>query len=480
MNERALDFLQNQINNAKFVLENYTKNKAGFVYPSRNIFILIEKYIRDFFADTENDRWIIMPGLRGVGKTTILAQTYSTINNTNFDSRRLLYIPLDKAVNTLGISLMDVLEAYQSFLGEKFENLNDKVIIFIDEVQADNNWGNVIKTNIFDVTDKIMVIITGSSAISLQAKNNADIVRRSRVEKLFPMNFCEYQVIRNSKYPIPKLKEKIKNAIFNSSNSEEIYLKLNLLKGEINKYWSNIDDTEIENYITTGTFPFAVRKNKEKVFDSVNNQLDTIINKDMVELDAFDVKTLKLIKRLLYILADVSDAISFAKLAKALNTNHVTLANIMDVLEKGEVLIKLSRLGSNLSKTTSFSKFLFMSPLYRASLLDVTGKINVYYTNQGKMLEDIIGSYLYREFVSKNIGSLEYDNESKGADMVLRLLDKRDVVIEIGRGDKNFEEPITTMNKLKSKLGMVICYKTNELKLYKGVVKIPIKYFLLS
>jgi len=480
MSEKSLDFIQNQINNAKFVLENYTKNKSGFVYSSRNIFVLIDKYVEDFLSNTENERWIIMPGLRGVGKTTILAQTYTKLNNTNFDSRRLLYIPLDKAVNTLGISLLDVLNAYQSFLGEKFENLSEKIVLFIDEVQADSNWGNIIKTNIFDVTDKVMVIITGSSAVALQAKNNADIIRRSRIEKLFPMNFCEYQIIKNSKYPIAKLKGKIKEAMFESENSEEIFSKLSLLKKDVNKYWSNIDDLEIENYITTGTFPFTVNKGQEKVFDNVNNQLDTIINKDIVELGTFDVKTLKSIKRLLYILADISDAISYAKLAKALDTNHVTLANMMEVLEKAEVLIKLSRLGSNLSKTTSFSKYLFMSPLYRASLLDVTGKINVYYTRQGKMIEDIIGSYLYREFVSKNTGSLEYDYASKGADIVLRLKNKKDIVIEIGRGDKSFEEPLATMKKLGSQIGMVICYKTNELKFENGVVKIPLKYFLLS
>ena len=135
--EEILKYVQNQLVQAPFRLRTYTQDEQGKKYPQRNIYIKIEKYLRDFLhGPNAQDRWIIIPGLRGVGKTTILAQLFLK-HHQEAGQQRMLYISLDEVVNVLGSSLKDVLTVYERILGESFEKLTAPVFIFIDEAQYD-------------------------------------------------------------------------------------------------------------------------------------------------------------------------------------------------------------------------------------------------------------------------------------------------------------------------------------------------------
>ena len=107
--EEILKYLQNQLVQIPFRLRTYVQDEQGKKYPQRNIYIKIDKYLKDFLHNPEaHDRWIIIPGLRGVGKTTILAQLFLN-HYQEVDQQRMLYISLDEVVNVLGSSLKDVL-----------------------------------------------------------------------------------------------------------------------------------------------------------------------------------------------------------------------------------------------------------------------------------------------------------------------------------------------------------------------------------
>ena len=109
--DEILKYVQNQLVQAPFRLKSYTQDEQGKKYPQRNIYVKVDKYFRDFLHNPNaRDRWIIIPGLRGVGKTTILAQLFLN-HQQEVDDRRMLYVSLDEVVNVLGSSLKDVLSA---------------------------------------------------------------------------------------------------------------------------------------------------------------------------------------------------------------------------------------------------------------------------------------------------------------------------------------------------------------------------------
>lgn len=477
MNQNALNYIKNQINDAKYILEGYIKDSNGVFYRPRNIFIKIKKYISDFLNNTDSERWIIMPGLRGVGKTTILAQTYSELIRS-IDNKYLLYISMDEAFGTLGLSLKDILETYEYFLGEKFGKQKQKIFIFIDEVQADKNWSSTIKTLLYNKTKNIFILTTGSSAVSLQI--DADVSRRAVFEKLYPMNFCELQLIKSMLYPEKGLKEKIKNALYYSASAEEAYKKIMEQNKQIFDYFSKINEEEIEKYITVENLPFTINKEKNKTYEKIRLLIDKVINTDIRDLAKFDVDTLGSIKRLLFILADSLDAPSISTLTSTTGIKRLTIMNVLEVLEKAELLIKVSPYGSNLTKSKKPSKYLFMSPTYRMSLLNITGDKSTYLTRQGKLMEDVVGAYLFRNFVSPGKGSISYDPSQGGADFILEIDNIKKIIIEVGRGNKNNKQIHKTSAKIKNDYGLIISYTNDIIEVKDNVLKIPFKIFLIS
>lgn len=477
MNQNALNYIKNQITDAKYILEGHIKDANGTFYRPRNIFTKIQKYINDFLTDSDSERWIIMPGLRGVGKTTILAQTYSQLVKST-DNRYLLYISMDEAYGTLGISLKDILETYEYFLGEKFGEQKHKIFIFIDEVQADKQWSQTIKTLLYNKTKNIFIITTGSSAVSLQI--DADVSRRAVFEKLYPMNFCELELIKNSIYPEKGLKDKIKNALYYSASAEEAYKKITEQNKPLSDYFSKITVAEIEKYITLENLPFTVNREKNKTYEKIRLLIDKVINADIRDLAKFDVDTLGSIKRLLFILADSLDVPSVNTLTLATGIKRLTMMNVLEVLEKAELLIKVPPYGSNLTKSKKPSKYLFMSPTYRMSLLNITGDKATYLTRQGKLMEDVVSAYLFRDFVSAGKGSISYDPSEGGADFILEVENQRKIILEVGRGEKNNKQIHKTSEKVKSDYGIIISYTDDVVEAKNNILRIPFKLFLIS
>jgi len=108
----------------------------------------------------------------------------------------------------------------------------------------------------------------------------------------------------------------------------------------------------------------------------------------------------------------------------------------LDALEKAEVLIKIPAYGSNMTAAKKANKYLFMSPAIRMSFYYITGLESTFLVRQGKLLEDLVGSHLYREFILKNQAAIRYDSEEGGADFILQILNKKQIIIEVGLGEK--------------------------------------------
>lgn len=218
---------------------------------------------------------MIIPGLRGVGKTTILAQLFLN-HYQEMGERRMLYISLDEVVNVLGSSLRDTLAAYETIIGESFERLTKPVFIFIDEAQYDPKWAAVLKS-VYDRSHKVFVVCSGSSAVSLQT--NPDVIRRAVFQKLFPTSFCELLMIRDNKLPVKALKKNLKDALFQADSAQDAYIKLKQLEQTILQVWAGIDRGYVDEYLKIGTLPFAIRmKDEARVYQTITLLLDKVIN----------------------------------------------------------------------------------------------------------------------------------------------------------------------------------------------------------
>ena len=476
-------YLQNQFNRAPALLKSYAQDEQGNKYLSRNMFIRVQKLIKDFIGGQKEVRMVSIPGLRGVGKTTLLAQLF--LNLYPRYSQDMLYISTDQVVNELDSDLYSVFEEYQKILGMAFEKLDRNLFIFIDEIHFDKKWAAVLKS-IYDRSKKVFVVCTGSSALSLQS--TTDLARRIVVEKLYPMNFTEYMLIKTKyesikdktvsiKFPIKGLKEEIKNTLFFSSNADQCFSRLAQLQAQVNKYWFGIDSFEVDRYLRFGTMPYALTiKDEQRIHSLTNQQIDRVIERDLPELGRFDTATLSSIKNILLLVAG-SGEVSLTNLSKTLKgISLVTLINVLETLEKAEMLIRVYPYGSTYKKVRKPSKYHFMTPAVRHTLLTVVEGENAFTNHQGWYLEDVVALFLYREFSQKLASPTFYDSAKGGADFILAFPNRK-IPIEIGRGKKETGQALFTLKKIQGSYGLVVC--SCELAKEREIIKVPLQYFLL-
>ena len=101
------DYILNHIARAPTILSKYNKEKKRFDYN------ILEEKVNDYI---EKDRRevIVLYGLRGVGKTTLLSQIYYNAR-MKLEPNRVLYFSIDE-LKLNSFTLMDVLKSYSEFL----------------------------------------------------------------------------------------------------------------------------------------------------------------------------------------------------------------------------------------------------------------------------------------------------------------------------------------------------------------------------
>ena len=196
-----------------------------------------------------------MPGLRGVGKTTIIFQLYEYLTNVKaIDNSNILYLDINDLRSHFKTDLLMVIESFLANVHQTtLVDLNKKIFLFIDEAHLDENWANYGKL-IFDKTDNIFMIFTGSSALDLEV--NADATRRIKKEIIFPCNFREYLLLKH-------------DLSINSGDLIDLILKGDgesvnkAVKAEIEirKTLNNLNNNpniEFEKFLLSYGFPFAL------------------------------------------------------------------------------------------------------------------------------------------------------------------------------------------------------------------------------
>ena len=152
MKKDLVQYLQQQIRTTGVRTRRYTHSPRGEKYPQRFMFVKIKKYIDGFLSKTQDNTMVIIPGFRGVGKTTLMAQLCSSYSG-KVDN--ILFLSIDDAKNLFDAGINDIVSAFESIIGENIESIKKPILIFFDEIQADAQWATSLKS-LFDKTSNIL------------------------------------------------------------------------------------------------------------------------------------------------------------------------------------------------------------------------------------------------------------------------------------------------------------------------------------
>ncbi|MBI4653363.1 ATP-binding protein [Candidatus Kuenenbacteria bacterium] len=473
--EQIKEYINEQIAQVDFRGRAYIFDAQNKKYPNRNIFVKLQSYLDQFLTGKRSYRWIALTGLRGAGKTTVMHQLHYA--NKNIDGYFLI-LSVDEITQTLGSNINEVINVFEEIIGRPITNLDKPLFLFLDEVQYDEKWGITLKT-IYDRSHNVFIFATGSAAALIN--NDSDIARRAIYEKIYPLSFTEFIKIKKHKSEINGLSQKLEKIIFNGTSAQKTFNDFKKQERKINQYYYGISRLDFENYLFYGSLPFMIAlENEALVYNQINKSLERVINKDIPQMRRFSSEIISRISAILYAVADM-DVLNFTTLAEKFGISRLKIAEIFSALEQAEILHRVYPHGSHFKQVTQkASKYLFSSPAFRAMYYKTIGNVITEQNARGKLLEDLVGMYLYRLCDKKPTFSLTYDSAKNGADFIVNFKGKK-IVIEVGVNKKEYKQVIQTSKKVKTAYNIILSEQTKTLEYNKeaNALKIPLNYFLL-
>ncbi|GAA5818667.1 MAG: ATP-binding protein [Methanobrevibacter sp. CfCl-M3] len=478
--ELLLSFISRQITTVPVQVEEKTYiNSEKLNY--RENFYNLKKYIDDFLSGNIHNRFITMPGLRGVGKSTLLFQLYDyLLNEKNIAKERILYLSTDLLKSFLDEDIYNAVEVFINEIHLKTPiTLDEEVFIFIDEAQSDEKWSQVGKV-LHDLSNKIFMIFTGSSALDFEINVNA--VRRTKKETVYPLNFQEYLLLKYGlRYGLSceKGMSKALKEVISTGNID------NALKIENNTFIKYFDlknplKYEWENYLCFGGFPNSIYLKESDIFETTNEMIDKIIEKDVSHYRSFQNSTKNVISNIITFLAlQKPGEISEGNLANRLDVSPSLVKEILRILEKTHLIFSVKPYAAAGKTVRTSWKYYFLSPTLKSALSYNLGKYKPKERDfLGILAENLVASTFFKlKNTSNIINGIFYSNDKNSADFLLNKSIGDIIPVEVGIGNKNKKQVLKSMNKHDGDYGIVISSRTERIRKEDDIIFIPLTTF---
>ena len=132
MNSREdyLSYIIKQIDTTPYIARDFLKNEN---FVSRYAFINIKNNLDEFLDGYAENRFMIMPGLRGTGKSTLLFQVYEYLIEKGIDKKRILYLSLDQLKSFKNTGLSDLVDIFVEDIHHRYlATLDEEIFLLIE------------------------------------------------------------------------------------------------------------------------------------------------------------------------------------------------------------------------------------------------------------------------------------------------------------------------------------------------------------
>lgn len=245
---------------------------------------------RDIAVPIHSDKIITLIGVRRCGKTSILYKMIEELRES-VDARNIIYINFedDRLLGTQVGDLDDLIEGYYELYPEKRD---EKVYLFIDEVQNIPQWEIFIR-RIYD-TLNLQIVLTGSSSKLLSSEIATSLRGRTLAYEIFPFSFKEYL--------------RFKDISVNLDSSKS----LSFIKHSF------------EEYLLCGGFAETIHQESSLQKRILSDYVNLIIYKDLIE--RYGITNIALIKHLIkYAFVNMATSVSITKLYNDFKSNGFKL-----------------------------------------------------------------------------------------------------------------------------------------------------------
>jgi len=376
------------------------------VIQQKNRLSVGEKTVRrevldDIVEWLDDDRVIVLTGLRRSGKSTLLGQIMSGMGSygyVNFEDERFLGFDA-KNFETLNEVLVEVYENPKTYFFDEIQNVTG-FEVFVRRLQDQG----------------VKVIITGSNASLLSSELGTRLTGRYRAFEVYPFSFTEFLEFKGIAW-----------------NRESLYIteeKVRLLNA-------------FREYLVTGGLPEYL-KNRDAEY--VKTLYDNIIYRDIIA--RYSVRKHRTLKELVNILVtNMSCQFTYNSLKKDLGlANAISVKEYISYLSSSYMFFELQRFDYSLRKQLAHPK--------KAYLVDAAFKLVAGFNfseNHGRMLENLVFLELKRSGVE-----IFYHSGTRECDFVIRDGKKVTGVLQVclALNDGNRERETAGLTECARKFGL--------------------------
>jgi predicted AAA+ superfamily ATPase len=333
---------------------------------------------------------------------------------------------------------------------------NERIFVFMDEVQKVPEIFDTVKWIHDDFGDNIKFLFSGSSTLNLYQRVSESLAGRTEIINVFPFTLKEALHFSSGKDLTPL--------------TGIDYLTEKTLDEKEFDHWCQASasfkrtfEREWENLILYGFLPgiFHLETEKEK-WEYLSNFRHTYIEKDI--RDILNIGSLMGFNKLLSILANrTSNLLDYSNMANLLKLNRKTVAKYMNILLETFIAMELQPFFKKIEKrVVKTPKIYFLdsgirnqiSGSFSSEILEDRGEI-------GKVLEQVISVEVFKLLhYSGHPFNIYFYRTHGGAeiDMVMEV-PRGIVLIEINKGKKIGDRAIRSFMeewKGKSKTGFVV------------------------
>lgn len=279
---------------------------------------------------TLSNRFSIITGPRGVGKTTAIVQHIHSFVKGEHLGTKALYVPVDH-VSVAGISLYDIAETFVNNGGE---------LLCLDEIHKALNWSRELKS-IYDSFPGLHLIVSGSSAMEIH-KGSHDLSRRAVILKMTGLSLREFIGLKHGiDLPVHDFE-----SILDNHESQSFKITETLAENGLKIL------PVFKEYLSSGYFPYFLEHPDQGTYWTTLEQgLHTTIESDLLSI--YPNLTGASVKKLKLLLATIAGAAPFTPdMTRLKNIIEVgderTLKTYLKYLEDGRAIICLSKKGKSI------------------------------------------------------------------------------------------------------------------------------------
>ena len=419
-----------------------------------------------------------IPGLRGVGKTTLLYQTYEYLyKSKNINPNQILFISCENLNHIVDFRIIDVVKQFlNTYHNTTLPRLDKKIFLLIDESQYDKNWALSGKL-ISDKTKNIFIIFTGSSALNIEYDANS--ARRLLKQNITPLNYNQHLKLKYG-YDAEEVSTSLKKLIFEGDVVDAIKTEQSINQDLINL--KNYSTTDWNEYLKYGGFPTSLFEYNHKIIcKNITDIIEKVISHDMGSIESINSEIQTHANRLLRFLAlQKPGDISQEKMRTYLGTSKGTVRKILDILEKTQLIFHCEPHMESAKRSIKSWEYYFRTSSIKHILTSSIGNLN---SNKkaylGVLLENLVASTLF--YLSNEDGNyfkLYYDRESEGnVDFIIQREFQKPIPIEVSMGKKNKKQVASAIERYNADYGIIISNTTKSIEKKDNVIYLPPRTF---